>query len=195
MPREAAAAKLCRMPSPLTLDGARVRLRPWREADLAPLAAINADPAVMRHFPALMDRAESDAWAARQQSHFDAHGWGFWAVEHRATAALIGAVGLMHIPWEASFTPAVEIGWRIATAHQRQGFAEEAARLALAAGFGPIALAEIVAFTVPANAPSRALMAKLGFTEDGGFEHPRLPPGHPLRPHLLYRLPRAAWMR
>jgi len=194
LPREAAAAKLHGMATPLSPESARLRLRPWRDADLPALAAINADPAVMRYFHSVMDRAESDAWGARQQSHIDEYGWGFWAVEHRATAALIGAVGLMHIPWEAPFTPAVEIGWRIATAHQRQGFAEEAARLALEAGFGPIGLEEIVAFTVPANAPSRALMTKLGMAADGGFEHPRLPPGHPFRPHLLYRLPRAAWM-
>jgi ribosomal-protein-alanine N-acetyltransferase len=180
----------------MILEGPRLRLRPWRAADWPPLAAINADPVAMRHFAAPMTRAESDAWGARLQAHIATHGWGFWAVEWRAAPGCIGAVGLMHIPWQvpglepAPPHPAVEIGWRIAPAHQRQGLAEEAARLALAAGFGPIGLAEILAVTVPANLPSWRLMEKLGMRRIGGFEHPRLPEGHPLRPHLLYRLRR-----
>ena len=195
----------------MTLEGPRLRLRPWQPADLAPLAAINADPAVMRHFPEPMTRAESNTWAARLQAHIDTNGCGFWCVERREAPGCIGAVGLMHIPWQVpwqsagpiqtsapagapvigpAFTPAVEIGWRIAPAHHRQGYAEEAARLALAAGFGPIGLAEIVAFTVPANAPSWRLMAKLGMAPAGRFAHPRLPPDHPLSEHLLYRLRR-----
>jgi ribosomal-protein-alanine N-acetyltransferase len=182
------------MPKPMTLEGPRLRLRPWREEDLTPLAAINADPVAMRHFAAPMSRAESDAWAARLQAHIEAHGWGFWAVERRAAPGCIGAVGLMHIPWEAEFTPAVEIGWRIAPGLQRQGLAEEAARLALAAGFGPAGLPEIVAFTVPANEASWRLMEKLGMAPAGRFEHPRLPQGHPLRQHLLYRITRADWV-
>jgi RimJ/RimL family protein N-acetyltransferase len=190
----ALAGKAAPMPPPLTLEGPRLRLRPWQEADRDPLAAMNADPAVMRHFPAPLSRAESDAWGARLQAHIDAHGWGFWAVELRARPGCVGAVGLMHIPWpipwEATFTPTVEIGWRIASGLQRQGLAEEAARLALAAGFGPIGLEAIVAFTVLANEPSWRLMEKLGMSRIGVFEHPRLPQGHPLRPHLLYRLQR-----
>ena len=109
------------MPEPMTLDGPRLRLRPWRPADLAPLAAMNGDPVAMRHFDAPLDHAASNAWAARLQAHIDQHGWGFWAVERRAEPGCIGAVGLMHIPWQAEFTPAVEIGWRIAPAQQRQG--------------------------------------------------------------------------
>jgi RimJ/RimL family protein N-acetyltransferase len=185
------------MTDAMILEGPRLRLRPWRVADWAPLAALNADPVVMRHFAAPMAAAESDAWGARLQEHIATHGWGFWAVELRAAPGCIGAVGLMHIPWPvpvpglAPLAPAVEIGWRIAPGHQRQGLAEEAARLALAAGFGPIGLAEILAFTVPANAPSWRLMEKLGMRRVGGFEHPRLPEGHRLRPHLLYRLQRA----
>lgn len=181
------------MPEPMTLEGPRLRLRPWQAADRAPLAALNADPAVMRHFPGTMTRAESDAWAGRLEAHFATHGWGFWVVERRSAPGLVGVAGLQTIAWEADFTPAVEIGWRIAPAHQRQGFAGEAARLALAAGFGPIGLAVILAFTVPANAPSWLLMARLGMEPAGTFEHPRLPAGHPLRTHLLYRMMRQAW--
>jgi RimJ/RimL family protein N-acetyltransferase len=178
----------------ITLEGPRLRLRPWRlPEDLPALHAINGDAAVMRHFPEVMDRGGSDAWAARLEAHFAQHGWGFWVVE-TAAAPVAGVVGLMHIPWEAPFTPAVEIGWRIATRFQRQGLAEEAARLALACGFGPLGLKRIVAFTAPANEPSWRLMERLGMRRQGTFAHPRLAEGHPLRMHLWYEATRADWL-
>ncbi|MBR0683205.1 GNAT family N-acetyltransferase [Roseomonas eburnea] len=172
----------------VTLHGRRLTLRPWRAEDLQPLHVLNGDPESMRHFPAVMTRAESDAWAARLQAHMEAHGWGFWVAEEHGGAPFVGVVGLMNIPWEARFTPAVEVGWRISPAFRRRGYAAEAARLALDFGFGTLGLPEIVAFTVPGNTASRRLMERLGMRPDGTFEHPRLPEGHELRRHLLYRL-------
>lgn len=177
----------------VTLEGPRLRLRPWRlPEDLPGLHAINGDTAVMRHFPSVMDRAESDAWASRLDGHFVKHGWGFWVVE-TAEAPVAGVVGLMHIPWQAPFTPAVEIGWRIAARFQRQGLAAEAARLALAHGFGPLRLERIVAFTAPANQASWRLMERLGMRYQGDFAHPRLAEGHRLRMQRWYEVvsPRA----
>jgi RimJ/RimL family protein N-acetyltransferase len=178
----------------MILDGPRLRLRPWRAEDADAFAAMNADPAVMRHFVAPLARAESDRFLAALMAHQAEHGFCFWAVERHAEPGAIGLCGLMRVPFPARFTPAVEIGWRIARAHWRRGHAEEAARLSLAAGFGPLGLAEIVAFTVPANEPSRRLMEKLGMGADGDFAHPRLAPDHPLRRHLLYRITRRDWM-
>ena len=178
--------------TPRTLHGPRLILRPWRAEDLGPLFGINGDPESMRHFAGVMTRAQSDAWAERMQTHIEAHGWGFWAVEERGGAPFVGVVGLMTIPWEARFTPAVEIGWRIAPAFRRRGFAEEAARTALDFAFGTLDLPEVVAFTVPGNEASWRLMERLGMRADGGFDHPRLPAGHPLRRHVLYRLARPA---
>jgi RimJ/RimL family protein N-acetyltransferase len=174
--------------TPVTIDTARLVLRPWRASDLEPLFAINGDAGSMRHFPGVMTRAESDAWAERMQTHIEAHGWGFWVVEERGGAPFAGVVGLMTIPWAARFTPAVEVGWRIAPALRRRSYAEEAARAALGFGFGRLGLREIVAFTTPGNAASWRLMERLGMRADGAFEHPRLPEAHPLRRHLLYRI-------
>ncbi len=178
----------------MILHGPRITLAPLAAADRPAFAAMNADPAVMRHFASPLTRAESDDFQARIAAHFAEHGFGFWGVFERHTGVLAGMCGLAHIPWAARFTPAVEIGWRLAVPFQRQGLAEEAARLALAAGFGPLRLAEIVAFTAPANTRSLALMQRLGMAADGGFDHPRLPEQHPLRPHLLYRLRRQDWV-
>lgn len=179
----------------VTLRGPRVLLRPWRlPADLDPLFAINGDPAAMRHFAKVMTRAESDDWGRAIAADCASRPHGFWALELPGQG-LVGVVGIKPVPFEADFTPATEIGWRIATRFQRQGLAEEAARLALAYAFGPAALAEVVAFTPPGNEPSWRLMEKLGMRQDGTFEEPRIPEGHPKRLQRLYRVTRAEWVQ
>jgi RimJ/RimL family protein N-acetyltransferase len=173
----------------------RLVLRPWRDADRAPFAALNADPQVMQFFPRTLTRAESDAVVGRIHDHFVRHGFGFWAVEASGVADLVGAIGILVPAFEAAFTPCVEVGWRLARQYWGRGYATEGASAALAFGFGQLDLDEIVSFTVPANLPSRRVMERLGMTRspDDDFEHPFLPPGHPLRPHVLYRLNRSAW--
>lgn len=171
----------------------RLRLRPWREADLAPFAAINADPVVMEHFPSVLERASSDAMAERIGGHFDRHGYGLWAVEVPDVAAFIGFIGLAIPRFTASFTPCVEVGWRLARRYWGLGYATEGARAAVAFGFAEAGLEEIVSFTVPANRRSLAVMERLGMTSEAreDFDHPVLPAGHPLRRHRLYRLRRS----
>jgi RimJ/RimL family protein N-acetyltransferase len=110
-------------------------------------------------------------------------------------ADFIGFVGLSVPSFQAPFTPCVEIGWRLAHEHWGRGYATEAARAALAFGFRDLALEEIVSFTVPMNRRSRRVMERLGMTRSAAddFEHPALPEGHALRPHVLYRLRRGDW--
>ena len=179
------------MSSVAQLRGERVLLRGWSEADLAPFAELNADPRVMEHFPALLSRAESDAFVRdRIVPQFAELGFGLWAVEVQGGAPFVGYVGLLVHTFDADFTPCVEIGWRLAYPHWGKGYATEAARLVLAFGFAEADLEEIVSFTVPANRRSIAVMERLGMTYAGEFDHPRLPEGHALRRHVLYRLSR-----
>jgi RimJ/RimL family protein N-acetyltransferase len=180
-----------------TIATPRLRLRSWRDEDLAPFAALNADPRVMEHFPRTLDRAESDAAASRIRGLFAVQGFGFWAVEVTGVADFIGFVGLSMPTFEAHFTPCAEIGWRLAAEHWGRGYATEAASVVLARAFGPLGLGEVVAFTVPANRQSRKVMERLGMSRSPAddFEHPTLPEGHRLRPHVLYRLSRADWLR
>ena len=168
----------------------RLRLRRWREDDLAAFAELNRDPIVMQHLPALLSREQSDALAQRIEAHFDAHGFGLFAVEIAADAAFAGFIGMSIPGFETHFTPCVEIGWRLAARHQGRGYATEGARAVLAFGFETLALAEIVSFTVPDNLRSRRVMEKLGMQRSASddFDHPLLPEGHPLRRHVLYRL-------
>jgi ribosomal-protein-alanine N-acetyltransferase len=180
-------------PVPRELRTERLRLRSWRESDLAPFAALNADPEVMRYFPSRLSREESDAMVARVQARIEADGHGFWAVEAPGVADFVGFVGISRVAYEIPrITPCVEIGWRLARPFWGRGYATEAARAAIEFGFGALALDEIVAFTATGNLPSQAVMARLGMTRDvqGDFEHPRVPEGHPIRPHVIYRLRR-----
>ncbi|MBI1180661.1 MAG: GNAT family N-acetyltransferase [Alphaproteobacteria bacterium] len=173
-----------------TLSNGRIRLRPWREQDRDPFAAMNADARVMEHFPSQLSRSESDAFVDRIRQHFCEHGFGLWAIELVDTAHFIGFTGLAVPQFSAHFTPCVEIGWRLAFEHWGRGYATEAARLALGYAFGALALAEVVSFTSTANHRSRAVMERLGMRRDPAddFDHPALPEGHPLRRHVLYRL-------
>jgi RimJ/RimL family protein N-acetyltransferase len=179
------------------LTTGRLCLRPWREQDLAPFAALNADPRVVEFLPKPMTRAESDATAARIGEHFECHGFGLWAVEILGVADFIGFVGLSVPTFEAHFTPCVEVGWRLAYDHWGHGYATEAAQAALVFAFRSLRLDQVVSFTVPANDRSRRVMERLGLTRspNDDFEHPNLEDGHPLRHHVLYRLPRPVWER
>jgi RimJ/RimL family protein N-acetyltransferase len=127
----------------------RLFLRRWRAADVAPFAAMNADPRVMEHFPALLTLEESAARVAGIEAHFEEHGFGLWAVEVPGVTAFAGFVGIVVPRFEAHFTPCVEIGWRLAAEFWGRGYATEAARAALAFGFEQARLAEIVSFTTP----------------------------------------------
>lgn len=168
----------------------RLVLRQWRDADLEPFAALNADPEVMRHFPSALTRAESDALALGARAHVSTCGWGLWAVEVRGDAPFIGFIGLAQPRFDAHFTPAVEVGWRLACEHWGSGYATEGARAAVSFAFEDLELDEIVSFTTAANDRSRRVMERLGMTHDPAddFDHPRLAPGHPQRRHVLYRL-------
>jgi ribosomal-protein-alanine N-acetyltransferase len=173
----------------------RLLLRHWRPEDRPPFAALNADPIVMEHFPSTLTRTESDALADRIESHFARHGFGLWAVEVPGVAPFAGYVGLSVPVFKSHFTPCVEIGWRLARDSWGHGYATEGAKAELRFAFENLNLSEIVSFTVPANLRSIRVMERLGMAHHFAdeFDHPGLPEGHPLRRHVLYRLPRNQW--
>lgn len=180
--------------TPVTLRGHRLCLRPWRDDDLAPFARLNADPEVMRHFAAPLTRPESDAFAARIRQYLALHGFGLWALDVDGLG-FSGFVGLSPpVPFElgiAGIEPHPhEIGWRLARAAWQQGYASEAARLALDFALNVQQRPQIVSFTALQNLPSQRVMERIGLTRRGEFDHPRLAEGHPLRRHVLYAIDR-----
>jgi RimJ/RimL family protein N-acetyltransferase len=179
-----------------TLVTDRLSLRDWRDEDREPFAALNADPRVMEHYPAPLTRAHSDAFIDRSKAHIAERDWGLWAIERKVDGRLIGSAGFWEIPWEAPFTPAVEVGWRLAFDTWGNGYATEAGAASIADGSERLGLEEIVSMTVPGNTRSRRVMERLGLTRDPAddFDHPQMPVGHPFARHVLYRITRADWM-
>ena len=176
----------------------RLLLRGWRESDKAPYAALNADPAVMRHFPATLTSEQSDQMVDRMIAVWKESSFGLWAVERLDSGEFIGFVGLAAPTWVADFTPCVEVGWRLAASQWGHGFAPEAARAALAFGFENVDLPndEIVSFTTLDNVKSQRVMQKIGLRLDPTreFDHPATV-GWANRRHVFYCIDRARWLR
>lgn len=182
------------MANPVELHTARLVLRNWRDEDRAPFARIGADPEVMRYFPSLLTREASDQFIDTAHAHIAEHGWGFWAVELRATGELIGFTGLrgdtgLPVP------PGLEAGWRVASEHWRRGYASEGALACLGFAFERLGEERVLAVTALSNLPSQAVMRKIGMRclPEREFDHPRVPAGHALQRHCLYAIERGAW--
>lgn len=177
----------------LTTD--RLILRRWTAADREPFAAMNVDPEVVRYLRGKLDRAASDAFIDRIEAGFRRYGFGLWAVEVKDSGLFLGFTGLAMQNFPAHFTPAVEVGWRMARHAWGKGYATEAARAAVMYGFTTVGLPEVVSITTRTNERSIAVMRRLGMVTDPAwdFEHPLLPRGHPLRPHVLFRMSADVW--
>ena len=169
----------------------RLLMRRWRESDRDPFAALNADPETLKFCPATLDRAASDALVDRIEDSFERQGFGLWALEVTATGQFIGFTGLNPLPDDVPGGGGMEIGWRLAKHAWHYGYATEAARAALAVAFDGAGLTEIWSMTAVLNEPSQAVMRRIGLTEIARFDHPRVPTGSPLRPHVTYHLARA----
>lgn len=155
----------------------RLLMRRWSGTDRAPFAELNADPAVMEHFPATLTPSESDALVDRFEAHFEEHGFGMWALETRDTGELVGFTGLQvprfRVTWmEDRAQPVVEVGWRLARAAWGRGYATEAGRASLDHAFAALALPEVVSFTTVGNLRSQAVMQRLGMVRLTGYDHP-----------------------
>lgn len=177
------------------LETPRLILRPWLDRDREPFARMSTDSRVMQHLLPFASPEAIDAWIDRQCAHLEAHGFCLWAIESKANGDFIGAAGLLRVGYEAHFTPAVEVGWRVAQRFWGQGYAPEAAACAIRFGFEHVELQEIVANTAAANRNSRRVMEKLGMSHAAAddFDHPLVPIENLLRRQVLYRLQRDRW--
>lgn len=166
----------------------RLTLRPAVDADRDAIAALNAHPKVGEWLGGVRSRAESDAFVDQVQAHHDEHGFGFWVVERRSEARVVGMTGIWWTPLEIGLGRIVEIGWRFLPEAWGQGYATEAAKAALVYGFETVRLPEVIAFTARTNLASQNVMRRIGMSPDPArdFDHPGLAEDHPLRPHVVY---------
>jgi RimJ/RimL family protein N-acetyltransferase len=144
------------------LETDRLVLRTWRLSDVDAMAAIDQDPKVCQYLPAIGTRAATATGVQRIIHHYKEHGFCLYAVELKENSELIGFLGLSIPSFQAHFTPAVEVGWRLASQHWNKGYATEGAKAVLKYGFLTLNLDEIVSFTVVNNQASRRIMEKIG---------------------------------
>jgi len=168
----------------------RLILRTWTDSDLQPMFAINQDPKVMEYFPGLQDLETTKNFIAKVNNHFEKHGYSLYACVRKDSNEFIGFIGLLIADFEAHFTPATEIGWRLSSKHWGQGFATEGAKAVLDYAFRELKIPEIVSFTAEGNAKSIKVMQKIGLRHNANddFDHPKLDDTSPLKRHVLYRL-------
>lgn len=170
----------------------RIRLRSWSHDDIEPWARLNADPKVMEFFLRTYDRDESVATAQLMQIDLEHNRYGWFVAEVKGKLPFAGVIALQEIPFQTRFTPAYEVGWRFLPEAWGNGYATESAAAAIDYAFGTLGWHEVVAMTAKINLRSQRVMQRLGMTYDprDDFEHPKIPEGHRLRPHVLYRMAR-----
>ena len=180
--------------STLSLETDRLILRQWCDRDFNGFCEMNADPEVMRYFPKTLTESECREFMSKMSSLIREQGWGFWAVEIKASKEVIGFVGLNSPRTKLPFTPCVEVGWRLHKRYWGYGYATEAGKKSLEYGFTHLNLEEIVAFTTESNINSRKVMDRLGMKNTGeNFRFPELPLNHPLSEHVLYKVTKSEW--
>lgn len=175
----------------------RLILRTWNDHDLKPMFEINQDPNVMEYFPALQDLEMTKQFINKVNVHFEKHGYTLYATIRKNSGEFIGFIGLLMADFEAHFTPAAEIGWRLSSKHWGQGFATEGAKAVLDHAFSVLKIPEIVSFAAAGNVKSIRVMQKIGLQhhEEDDFDHPKLDDTSPLKRHVLYRLSRKEYLR
>ncbi len=166
----------------------RLILRQWRTSDLDACAQMNADEDVMRYFPSTLSKEETMAMIERFSRGIEEQGWGFWACELKENHVFIGFIGINDRLIPKPIAPAVEVGWRLLKEYWGKGYATEGAKACLDFAFNQLGIEQIVSFTAEKNFRSRKVMERIGMKYEGEFEHPKLPQGHPLRRHVLYRI-------
>lgn len=171
---------------PVTLETPRLFLRQWKDSDKAPLADMHTNPFVMEHFPFMLSREQSDAFADNAKKGMEEKGWGLWAVECKESGEFIGMVGLQPVADFLPYAPAIEVLWRLAYPYWGKGYATEAATACINYAFQTLGEEKVVSITALKNSRSEAVMKRLGMEYHGVFDHPQLPENHPSRPHHLY---------
>lgn len=167
----------------------RLILRHWKESDLPLFYKLNSNPKVMEYFPFTLTKEQSDNMARKIQKELSEMSYGLWAVELKLNQTFIGFIGLHYQDFNTTFSPCIEIGWRLDFPFWGYGYATEGAKCALKYGINTLKIEEIVAFTPKINYRSRRVMEKLNMSYDSkdDFLHPKIPKGHPISEHVLYR--------
>lgn len=172
------------------IETERLILRGWKESDVAAFHAMCNDPEVMEFLGPLMTLDEAKAARERTNGHLAEHGFCFWALERREDGAFLGFCGVKLGPEKTPIEGEIEIGWRLARRWWQHGYAREAAQASLDWVWANLDVDSVAAITTVSNARSWRLMERLGMARapEDDFDHPDVPPGSALVPHITYRI-------
>ena len=157
-----------------TIKSDRLGLRNWKDSDLTEMAALNADPEVMRYFPKTQSIEHTQQFILRMQAHFTKAGYCYFAAERLEDQAFLGFIGIMYQDYEADFTPCVDIGWRLAKSFWGNGYATEGAQACLTFAFEKLNLEKVYSLASKKNLPSINVMKKIGMVHQYYFDHSKL---------------------
>ncbi|HHP7242577.1 MAG TPA: GNAT family N-acetyltransferase [Cyclobacteriaceae bacterium] len=166
----------------------RLGFRDWKDDDLLPFTQMNKDKEVMEFFPYALSQDESLRFFNKIRSAMKIHGFSLYAVDRLDNRKFIGFIGFMYPSFKAYFTPCIEIGWRLMKTEWNNGFATEGALASISYGFNQLNFKEVYSLTSILNLRSERVMQKIGMQQIGEFDHPKLPIGHRLRRHVLYKI-------
>ena len=172
----------------IDIETQRLLLRRWQESDIEAFTIMNADTDVMRYFTAALSSEETKSFYDSIQQEFSEYGYGLYAVEEKDSGCFIGYIGFHWSRFDMDFCPCIEIAWRLDKRYWRKGYATEGAKACLEHGFENLSFNEVVSFTAIENIASQRVMQKIGMQFERYFEHPKVTEGHPLRPHVFYRI-------
>ena len=172
------------------IETERLIMRPWARDDIDVYAEMFANDEIMRFSLTRrgMTRKEAEESLERHVSHFEKHGYGYWAVTPKELGRIAGYTGLQMPYWFPDLLPAVEVGYRYHPDHWGNGYATEAARASLDYGFHVVGLDEIIAIYEPENVRSGMVMERLGMRHIRDVRDPT--DSVPLR---IYTITRGEW--
>jgi RimJ/RimL family protein N-acetyltransferase len=171
------------------IETTRLRLREWNDDDVEAWARMNADSRVMEYFVSTVPLERSREQAALLRQDLQRNGYGWFVLERKDREGFAGVMALDDVRYDVPFEPRFEIGWRLPVESWGHGYATEAAAALLDFAFVSLGRPAVISMTAAVNTRSRRVMERIGMTRDPAedFNHPRVPPGHRLHRHLLYR--------
>jgi ribosomal-protein-alanine N-acetyltransferase len=153
-----------------------------RASHLDELCRMHRNPQVMATLGGVRSDERTLQELRQHLDHWEQHGYGLWLFRSRADGQFVGRGGLRNV--DVAGRHEVELAFALMAPFWGKGFATEMAEAIVSVAFGELGMAEVVAFTLPANQASRRVMEKVGFRFERDIVHAGLP-------HVLYRLRRA----
>jgi len=148
------------------IETARLRLRPPRLEDYPACVAMWADPRVVEHITGVASTPQQ-TWARvlGYAGHWMLLGFGYWAIEDRASATYVGELGFADFKREIDpeMRGVPEAGWALAPTARGRGFATEALVAAVAWADRALASTRTIALIAPANVASLRVAEKAGY--------------------------------